>query len=252
MRHYISYTLLITVVFVLFSCNSQYLSVHSNGLNFNVTDSIGSDSELVSIYLPYKNVLEKDMSRVISFSEIEMVKDKPESHLTNFLADLLLEQAKKEANKKNLAEPSVSYFNYGGIRTSIPKGEIKVGKIFELMPFENEMVFVKLSGKQVKEFMDNVASKGGDSLGGIRFLITNGKAENVFVGGKPLDLNSYYWIVTNDYTANGGDGLQIFTQRSDYVNTSRKIRDVIINHLEEKQKKGEKIKGNLDGRIAVK
>ncbi|HSM47448.1 MAG TPA: hypothetical protein VK872_06490, partial [Draconibacterium sp.] len=53
-------------------------------------------------YLPFKKILEKDMQRVISFSENEMVKGKPESGLTNLLADLILDEGQKEAIRMNL------------------------------------------------------------------------------------------------------------------------------------------------------
>jgi 2',3'-cyclic-nucleotide 2'-phosphodiesterase (5'-nucleotidase family) len=190
------------------------------------------------------------MNRVISFSEKEMVKKRPESYLTNFLADLLLEEAKIEATTKQLnIQPIISYYNYGGIRSFLPKGEITVGKIFELMPFENEMVFLQLSGDQIQEFLNQIAKKGGDSLGGARFIISNEKAKAITINGTQLDLNEKYWLVTNDYVAEGGDGLDVFTRRLQIVKSGRKIRDVIINHLEKKQKNGETLTANLDGRI---
>ena len=190
------------------------------------------------------------MSRVISTSKTEMMKKKPESKLTNFLADLLLEEGISEAKKENLnIQPRISYFNYGGIRTYLPKGEITVGRIFELMPFENEMVFVQLNGKQVQEFFNSIAKKGGDSLGGVRFIISNQQAKNVMINGKRLNPDSNYWIVTNDYIANGGDGMEIFNKKIKVINTGKKIRDVIISYLEKKQKEGVLLTAELDGRI---
>jgi 2',3'-cyclic-nucleotide 2'-phosphodiesterase (5'-nucleotidase family) len=124
-----------------------------------------------------------------------------------------------------------------------------VGKIFELMPFENEMVFLQLSGDQIQEFLNQIAKKGGDSLGGARFIISNEKAKDITINGTQLDLNEKYWLVTNDYVAEGGDGLDVFTRRLQIVKSGRKIRDVIINHLEKKQKNGETLTANLDGRI---
>lgn len=190
------------------------------------------------------------MNRIISFSEIEMVKNKPESELTNFLADLLLNAAIRETQKNKLdIHPQVSYFNYGGIRTSLPKGEITVGKIFELMPFENELVFVQISGIKLQQFFDVIAEKGGDSVGGARFVISNRKAVNVLVNGKKLLPESKYWIVTNDYIANGGDGMEVFINPFQLHNSGEKIRDIIIASLEEKQHKGELLNAKLDGRI---
>lgn len=246
-----SYTLLITWILFTLSCKSTYISTDVKTQNITVSENANPlDSQLVFLYLPYKNILEKDMGRVISISEKEMVKGKPESGLTNLLADLVLEEGQKEAVRMNLQiKPVVSYFNYGGIRTWLPKGEITVGKIFELMPFENEMVFIQLTGDQLQQFYDIVAAKGGDGVGGVRFVISNGKAKNIMIGGEILDSASKYWLVTNDYSANGGDDLQVFTQRSELIPTGKKIRDVIISNFEERKIHGMNLVENLDGRI---
>lgn len=251
MQRSITYTLLITCVLLFTSCKTHYSKASYEAENIMVTESLNSlDNEVVQIYLPYKKILEKDMTRVISFSESEMIKDKPESNLTNFLADLLLVEGKKVAVEKGYAlEPDISFFNYGGIRTYLPKGEITVGNIFELMPFENEMVYLRLTGAQVTEFLNVVAQKGGDSVGGVRFVISDEKAKQVKVAGNPLENNKEYWLVTNDYVAAGGDDLGVFTQRLEYINSGEKIREVIIAYMEDLQKNGKNLTAKKDGRI---
>jgi 2',3'-cyclic-nucleotide 2'-phosphodiesterase (5'-nucleotidase family) len=251
MRRSFTYTLLITCVLLASSCKSYYYTITVETKNIPVSDSLNSfDNKVVQTYLPYKKIIEKDMNRVISVSEIEMSKNKPESYLTNFLGDLLLIEGKKVASESGFSfAPAMSYFNYGGIRTYLPKGNITVERIYELMPFENEMVFVELSGSQMKEFLNYIAAKGGDSEGGARFTISNEKAENITIEGKPLQTSKKYWLVTNDYVAGGGDGLEVLTQRSGFVNTGKKIRDIIISYMEEKQAEGKELTAKLDGRI---
>lgn len=246
-----SYTLLITWILLSLSCKTTFVSTEVKTQNISVAEIVSPlDSQLVLLYLPYKNILEKDMGRVISFSEKEMVKGKPESGLTNLLADLLLEEGQKEAMRNHLQIiPVVSFFNYGGIRTSLPKGDITVGKIFELMPFENEMVFIQLTGEQLQQFYDIIAENGGSSIGGVRFIISNGKAKNITIDGEKLEPSSKYWMVTNDYSANGGDDLVVFTQRLELINSSKKIRDIIISNFEERKINGVNLDENLDGRI---
>lgn len=246
-----TYTLLITWLFIFGACKTHYVKTSSMAHNVVVSDSLNQlDSQLVHIYLPYKKMLEKDMNRVIAVSSQKMVKGKPESSLTNFLADLLLEEGTSylKGSPHNF-QPDISYFNYGGIRTFLPGGEITVGKVYELMPFENEMVFLKLSGTQIIEFLDAIARKGGDSLGGVRFKIAGGKATEVYVGGVPLQEDEYYWLVTNDYIAEGGDGLEMLTNRSEFVESGAKIRDIIISHLEKHHEKGEILNVQTDERI---
>ena len=251
MQRSFTYTLLITWVIILGACKTHYVKTSSSTRNVVVSDSLNQlDSHMVQIYLPYKKILEKDMNRVIAVSEREMLKGKPESGLTNFLADLLLEEGNEYLkNSPHNFQTDISYFNYGGIRTFLPEGEITVGKIYELMPFENEMVFLKLNGRQVQDFLNAVARHGGDSLGGVRFKIAEGTAKNISMDGKSLQPNEYYWLVTNDYIAQGGDDFEVLTQRSEFVNSGQKIRDIIISHLEMLNEQGKILSAETDGRI---
>ena len=252
MQRSFTYTLLITWLFAFGACKTHYIQTDANGGNVVVSDSIiQPDSQLVQIYLPYKKLLEKDMSRVLAVNKKEMSKGKPESELTNFLADLLLEEGQKvlkQSGKDFMAD--ISYFNYGGIRTYLPEGEITVGKIYELMPFENELVFLKLNGNQIREFLNTVASKGGESVGGVRFSISGGKAKNITIGKKQIENEKYYWVATNNYVAEGGDDLDVFTQKDDNFKTGKLIRDIIIAHLESISEKGKIITAQTDGRIS--
>lgn len=252
MQRHITHILLITCVLLLISCKTQYSKVSYQAENLMVSENLNTlDNELVQIYLPYKKILDDDMNRIISVSEVEMEKDKPESNLTNFLGDLLLEQGTKIADENGYnLKPDISYFNYGGIRTHIPKGEITVGKIFELMPFENEMVYLQLSGTQIKDFLNILAKNGGDSVGGVRFSISDEKAKNVQIQGSSLIPEKQYWLVTNDYVADGGDDMEILTRHTDFVNSGKKIRDLIISYMEQKREKGEKLFAEKDGRIS--
>jgi 2',3'-cyclic-nucleotide 2'-phosphodiesterase (5'-nucleotidase family) len=251
MRISFSYTLLITWLLLLAACQGPYVQTNVESRNLVVSDSLAAmDSQIVRMYLPYKQEIDLEMSRVIAVSAEEMVKDRPESELTNFLADLLLEEGRRELTKlgKDL-NPQLSFFNYGGIRTFLPKGEITVRKIFELMPFENEMVFLKLTGEQVNEFLNIVAGNGGDSVGGTSFTISGNKAKGIMIGGEPLLPGQEYWLVTNDYVAAGGDGIEVFAQRKDFILSGVKIRDAIINHMERIHQDGEIISPKKDGRI---
>lgn len=252
MRHSFRYTLLITWFLLLASCESRVVKTGFDTENIAVSQQVNPvDSAIIELYQPYKKILDKDMNRVISVAEVNMEKGKPESLLCNFLGDLLLEQGAVVAKKQALGlVPDVSFFNYGGIRSSFPKGEITVGKVFELMPFENKLVFVQLKGEKMKAFLDYVAAHGGDSLGGARFTISNEKATKITIGGKAFDPEKSYWLVTNDYVAAGGDGLSMLQNSERFINSDVLIREVIIAYLEQMQAQNKIITAKLDGRIS--
>lgn len=235
----------------MFSCSKTFYPVSSTLYNYPVTSGLAADDPRIdSLYFPYKRNLEADMIKVVGITTTAMEKGKPESLLTNFLADLLLSGGNDYLNEKGMGYQAViSYFNYGGIRAPFPKGEITTQKVFELMPFENSMVFLKLKGTDVKAFLDVIAKKGGDSLGGVKFGIKDGAATNILVGGKPIDTETEYWVVTNDYIADGGDDMAMFKNRMQINASGKLIRDVIIKYMQDKHKKGEVISPKLDGRI---
>ncbi len=250
-RHSFSYLLLITWIALLASCKTAGVATVAKKQNIPVLqETISPDSAIVQLYWPYKEVLEKDLSRVIAYSDAELTKAKPESALTNFMADLLMKKAIDVAKEMQLnIHPDISYFNYGGIRSSIPKGEITVSRAYELMPFENQLVFAQLDGEKVKEFLDALAAKGGDSVGGVRFVISGEKATRIVLSGAEFDPAKSYWVATNNYVSDGGDGLAMFRESVQKIATGRLIRNLIIDYFEEMQAKGSSINAQKDGRI---
>jgi 2',3'-cyclic-nucleotide 2'-phosphodiesterase (5'-nucleotidase family) len=234
------------------ACSTSYKTIDFTYQNHQIntlTDSV-KDSSFTGILSPYTTKLGDELSEIISFSDTSLVAYRPESPLSNFVSDLVFDFAKDFALKM---EPSFkidfSLVNHGGLRTSLPKGKITTGDIFELMPFENELVILKLTGKQVSELVNFITTRGGEGVSGISFGMHSGKAEAVMVQNKPLDPESTYWMVTSDYIANGGDGMKILSYADQRIMTGAKIRDVIINHLRELKLEGKTVSAKSDGRI---
>lgn len=240
------------VLMVSAACSTSYKTVGFGYQNHSInamTDSV-KDNAFVQLLSPYKEKLGDEMSEIISYSDTSLVAYRPESPLSNFVSDLVLDFAKDFALKM---EPSFkidfSLVNHGGLRTSLPKGKITTGDIFELMPFENELVILKLTGKQVSELVNFITTRGGEGISGISFGMRSGRAEAVLIQNKTLNPESTYWMVTSDYIANGGDGMKILTCAEQRIMTGAKIRDVIINHLRDLKLKGQIVTAKIDRRI---
>jgi 2',3'-cyclic-nucleotide 2'-phosphodiesterase (5'-nucleotidase family) len=124
-----------------------------------------------------------------------------------------------------------AFVNYGGIRLNqLPAGPLTLGKIFELMPFDNVLVLQQLSGVELQSFLDLVAARGGWPVAGIRFTIKNKKAIDVYVKDKPLQPTAQYWILNSDFVASGGDNaemLKVLPQRS----TGYLARKALIDYV---------------------
>ncbi|MGQ8336311.1 5'-nucleotidase C-terminal domain-containing protein [Sunxiuqinia sp. A32] len=243
--------LVIFLILSIVSCRQHLVvsEIRSENISNYPVDFL-PDSDIISLIQPFKDVLVEDMSEVISFSTEEISKHKPESKLTNYLSDLLLEEGKAFCRSYNYTfRPDVAYMNYGGIRSSLPRGEITVGNVFELMPFENELVIIEIAGEDLRKFAEHIAKIGGDAIAGVMIGIKDGNIADFKVNGAEVVMSKSYYLVTNDYVANGGDDIVMFKNRKRYIPTGFKIRDLIIRNMRRNYAAGVKIEATLDGRI---
>jgi len=132
----------------------------------------------------------------------------------------------------------VAFMNSGGIRLpEIPAGAITQGKIFELMPFDNLMVLLKVKGSLLKQYLDTLAADEGVIESGITMQIVNKTAQQVLVGGKPLDLNEDYTIVHSDYVAMNSNLLKnIHRNTNGYL-----LRDALLDYVKSLNSQNKKV-----------
>lgn len=240
-----------SVVLLLFSC-SQSLYVHQiSATNVMVNpENTVVDSLVQSVIKPYRDSIEHDMSKLVAMSETPLKRGKPESKLTNLVSDILLEKGTEYCKSANLPiKPLISYMNYGGLRGSLPQGKITVGNLFELMPFENEVVIIQISGESVQKMAEKIAARGGEGVAGMSLGIRNEKVGTLKIAGKEVDPAKTYWLVTSDYIASGGDQMSMFMNPVDRISTKLKLRDVLINALNDRYKRDGMISVKEDGRI---
>ena len=101
----------------------------------------------------------------------------------------------------------------GGLRNILPEGDITVGDVFEILPFENSLGVLTMKGTDLRRLFEAIASLHGEGVSGIRLEITkNGKLLNAFVGEKPLKDDQLYTVATIDYLADGNGRMDAFLQ----------------------------------------
>ncbi len=169
---------------------------------------------------------------------------KPECTLGNFMADAMKCMAEQKFNRKIDA----AFINYGGMRSYIPKGDITVGKIYELMPFENVIVLQSIKGDVLLQFLNLIAEKGGWPIAGITMEIKNAEAKNILINNLPIDIKATYVIANTDYLANGGDNC-VMLSKLPQVTASYVFRDALIEYVENQTKQGKAISAKLEKRI---
>ncbi len=208
------------------------------------------DMAVDAVIETYRSSLSAEMSQVLAHSAQTMRKGTPEDLLNNFVADLVLEKGQDRYLPDDGKAIDMCVLNYGGLRTSIPQGEITRSRIYELMPFDNEMVVLTISPEKTQELFEYIASRNvGVPLSGIQLGVKDRKVASVSIRGEPFDMSRPYKVLTSDYLASAGDNMSFFVDPLNTELIGMRIRDAIILHLEEQHKKGLMISSQLDGRI---
>lgn len=253
-NHFIhSSVTLLTAVFLIAGCSTKtkLKKVETSSISFKSTENGAEDKAIAAYIEPYKKKMDAEMNAVLIISENAMVKDLPESSLGNMVSDIVLKKASEKYNAKFGKKVDMVLLNNGGLRTSFPKGEITKGKVFELMPFENEIVVLTLSGEKTQQLFDYIAHAKGMPVAGIKMGIKDTIPTNVLIGGIPFDNTKTYTVATSDYLSAGGDKMRFFNNPIKIDNVGYKLRDALIDYMVEENAKGNKLNSKKDGRIYI-
>lgn len=234
---------LLAAFFLLSACHRPYY-IQEHHDQFYSVKSDKADSGFVNMLAPYKKSMDAQMQVVIGHADTTLYKAQPESTLGNFLADAELRTAKK-SNKDVVAAVA----NYGGIRVPyISAGDITLGRIYELMPFDNMLVIAEIPGDVMKHFCDHIAVAKGWPVSGIRFDIAGKEAKNIYINGSPLDERRTYKIAVNDYMANGGDNCDFLVPLKKET-TNIFIRDALIDYVKELEQQHQPLHPKIENRL---
>jgi 2',3'-cyclic-nucleotide 2'-phosphodiesterase (5'-nucleotidase family) len=232
------YTIFVTTLTLLsiVSCKTQkYNTFLVEGKKIEVNQNYLKNESIEAFITPYRNHIDKDLDSVISYSPeiLDKSKGEFESNLGHFISDAALEMVSpifKTRYNKNI---DFCFTNNGGIRSIIPKGNITKRTAFEVMPFENSMVVVALKGDKVMELVEfYLKDKKPHPFSGMTiYLNEEMKLQTININNKILDLSKIYYVLTNDYVANGGDNMTFFLKNEGVFNLDYKFRNVLIDYF---------------------
>ncbi|MCK6526074.1 bifunctional metallophosphatase/5'-nucleotidase [Myxococcota bacterium] len=244
---------------------------------FPVDSTVPEDPDMLDLIRPY----EVEMARVIELDRVIGVvgdldgdgqvqgTDEEEFELDRFapsggdspLGNLIAHAIQT----RNLVETDFAVTNSLGIRTNIQAGDVTLEELFNVLPFDNAITTLFLSGEEVQELFDYVtersASRGCNTqaqIAGARFVMNceSGLAEQVTVGGTwqpcqsdgdcdlptercsagacgvPVFPGYEYELATNDYIAYGGSGFDVLERNTTKVDTGISLRDAVIDYIE--------------------
>jgi 2',3'-cyclic-nucleotide 2'-phosphodiesterase (5'-nucleotidase family) len=186
------------------------------------------DETIAKMVDNYAQMIEKEFSKVVGSTSVDLVR-KPyeESNIGDLVCDAMKESAGVE----------VAFQNGGGIRADLPKGEITLDEMYTLLPFDNVLVLMTLSGAQIAQVLEKNGALETKILqvSGITVEYNLNKplgsrVAKALVGGAPLDAGKDYRVVTNDFLAAGGDQFTTFKKGRNIVYGSS-LRDAVIAYL---------------------
>lgn len=213
-----------------------------------VDSLVAADPEMLAFIDPFKENMAKEMDGIIGYAARELVKEPVESSLGNFVADLLAEKGEEYAG----IVVDMGGITTGGLRAPVPQGPIRLRDIYELMPFENTVKVLELTGEQTLQLFQYAASTQNIALSGTKLLVENGRPAKIEIRGKPFDPAKKYTLAISDYLANGGDKMTFLKEAKRLAVPEIKLRDIIIEKVTELQAQDREIDAQIEGRVVVK
>ena len=124
-------------------------------------------------------------------------------------------------------------FNFGGLRSIFSKGSISKGAVFKVMPFENQLVVVTLSGDKVAELIEFfIRSSRTHPISKQIGLTLDKDSYELKIKGRAFDKASSYRILTSDYLQNGGRNMTFFKDPIELYPLNYKVRTALIDYLQ--------------------
>lgn len=186
---------------------------------------------------------------VIAFAPEAMTLKYPESSLSNWYVDIIMEKVAELSGKKI----DMGLCNFGGIRAEIPQGKVILDDILSMFPFDNNLYYVEIYGRDLRKLFDEMAErKLIEVLGGVKVVAEGKKIVSVHVGGQPLEDDRLYSVATISFLYKGGDnivlsGISVNPQSYDVL-----IRDAVLERVLALTAAGKNIEYKEDGRVVVR
>ena len=246
-------------IFALVSCAPKHYQVVNVERTRIIVDSRydqNPDPAAVKFLEPYKRVNDSIMGPVMGQVAHNMHPQRPESDLSNLLADILVWAAKDYGE-----QPVLGIYNMGGIRAALTKGNVTYGDVLDVAPFENKICFVTLTGEQMMTLFQQIAYRRGEGVSkGTELVIKmdadgkHGQLISARLHGKEIDPAAQYRVTTLNYLLEGNDGMPVLREGSDIVaptEASNNTRYLIMNYFKDHQARGEVVDSQVEGRIKV-
>ena len=230
------------------------------GATILIDESIPEDGGMLGLLAEYRPAIDALMTRVIGASEVDLNGERDdvrarETNLGDLICDAMLW-------KTSALGPTIAIQNGGGIRASIPAGDITMGRVLEVLPYGNQITILSVTGEQLVSALENGVSEveaGAGRfphVGGMRYAfdpaaepgsrITSVEVWEANSGSYvALDPAATYTLATNNFLADGGDGYSALAEATDRYETGWLLSDTLAEYLGEV----DSVSPGIEGRI---
>jgi len=182
------------------------------------------DPEVAALAREYAERMGEELNRVLGEAPAGLTRgehDRSDSPLGDFIAEAM----------RRSANADIALENRGGVRADLPPGPVTMALAYAVIPFENRIVRVTLTGEQVVAVLEQAIRKRG-SLAGVTFRREGSRPVDIRVGGKPLSMDRTYVFATNDFCYEGGDGYTAIAAGRDPEVLDLLLRDAFAERVE--------------------
>lgn len=201
------------------------------------------DSAYMDYLAPIKANLEKQLGAPIGYAPRDLEVYQPECPMLNWASDALLAKA-RELSPDTV---NVAVVNIGGMRCNWGAGHITFRHVFELMPFDNELVVLTMTGKDLLALCNIFANYGGQGIAGMTIKAEKGQLKYAKINGQDIQPDAFYTVATSDYLSQGNDGMTPLKNHTAMWKSERKIRDLYIEYIQQVQT----VEAQVDGRMQI-
>ncbi|CAM3756082.1 Trifunctional nucleotide phosphoesterase protein YfkN precursor [Vibrio aerogenes CECT 7868] len=197
-----------------------------------IQSEIPQDPALLNFLKPYQDKGQEQLGEKIASVKGRLEGDR---HIVRFHQTNLGHLIAKAQQEK--AKADFGIMNSGGVRDSIDSGDVTYKDVLKVQPFANQLTYVDMSGAEVLQYLNVVATKPVDSgayaqFSGISMTVSADGVSGVMIGGKPLQPEKTYRFSIPSFNAAGGDGYPKITQHAGFVNTGFVDADVLKEYLQ--------------------
>jgi 2',3'-cyclic-nucleotide 2'-phosphodiesterase (5'-nucleotidase family) len=230
------YVILLFSILILSACKKQEVYLNKiEGTQINISDSLEINQNIEDFVKPYRERVNADLDSVLAYAVDTYSKSDGDYNtaIGNMLADAVYEQSNPIFKSRTGEAIDFVLLNHGGIRSIISKGDITTRTAYEVMPFDNSAVVVKLKGTQVRELVKYLAKgKRAHPISRLNIVLdAEGNLKSATLDSTPLDFSKTYNVATNDYLYNGGDRMDFFKTNDSLYVLDYKVRNVLIDYF---------------------